>query len=148
MMSDQNCEFETEKDSTLLSIKNKLNNINQHHASSALLDSADMGLEKSELVNDVSMAKNNIVPSVAQYIKVEYVPKSKPNNINKRLDDTLMLIDLVLIIVICIVFAMILQLMITANATRDVENPDIVYKIMSHKINSDPVLSEFRANSI
>jgi hypothetical protein len=154
-MTDQDCDFETEKDSTLLSIKNKLNNVSQHHASSALLDNADMGLEKSDFVSDESMSKNNILPSVeTQYIKVEYKPKKKTSNansFNKRLDDTLMLVDIVLIVIICIVFAMILQLIITTNASCDIENSEIIYKILNNKINSDPILSEYRpfkANSI
>ena len=166
--------YETERDSALISVKNKLNSIARHHASVLLKDN-DSGLEQTDLVSDVNLAKNNIAPSIyasagshdnygQQFSQIPTTRAEKQYQIklltipdrNRLYVGELEAVDprqtelmtMFLMIIMVVVIAMIIHLMMVNTASVDEEDPLIVYKITAHKVNSDPVLSQFRSMSI
>jgi hypothetical protein len=170
---DSKTDYETEKDSSLLSIKNKLNNVIQHYSSSALLNDADRGLENTDLVSDVTLAKNNIAPTIyasegsrdaygqtidhaadmtptiekSYQIRLLSVPDRRRVYIGEleRTDPrSTELMTTFLLIVMVVVIAIILHLLLMNAASKEEEDPIIIYKLTAHKVNSDPVLSRFR----
>ena len=131
-------DLETEKDSSLVS--EKKNPMKKHYSNIRLKSD----LEKTDLISDVTLIKNNIAPYV--FVNEKNVPL--PNTLDQQIIITENvnneMLTMMMMLLLIVIVGIVMFLLINTVEKNSSPNNLAIYKLTSEKVNSDPLLSKHR----